>query len=294
MRAPTVPVHLLTHLMHAFLQRVADDHGIDILHIKGPAVHPDLWHHDEAGPVPRRSTDADVLVRPVDAERFLAHLVAAGCEQRSRFTTGSPFEHAANIWSDHLGHADIHLFMPGIEADPELAFASLWERRDHERIAHQGCATPSVDDQRLVLLLHAGRSGGVNNADKRRVWDEADDVVRERVRRRAAELDATVGLAAALGELDQYRDHPSYRLWQQFSTPGSHTRTDEWVARWEAARTPRQKLSVLVRATRVNTDRMRLDLGREPTRAEVRAATRERYRLALAEVRDRFGKDRRS
>lgn len=289
MNAPTVPVHLLTHLMHAFLQRVADDHSIDILHVKGPAVHPELWQRRDQVAVPRRSTDADVLVRPDHAERFLAHLVAAGCEQRSSFTTGSPFEHAANIWSDQLGHADIHLFFPGIDLEPEAAFAALWQRRATVQIAHQGCAVPSITDQRLVLLLHAARSAGANKHDKVRVWDEATPEVQAEVRARAEQLQATVGLAAALGELDQHRrHHPSYRLWQQFSSPEQHSRTDEWAARFRAARGPRQKLSVLTRSLQVNTDRMAMDLGREPTRAEVRAASRERYKRALAEARDRL------
>lgn len=284
----TVPVHLLTHLMHAFLQHAADDAGIDILHVKGPAVHEELWQRGDDGPTPRRSTDADVLVRPGDAQRFLDLLVAAGCEQKTSFTSGSPFEHAANVWSDQLGHADIHRRFPGIEVRPERAFDALWARREYVEIAHQRCAVPALEDQRLVLLLHAARSGGANRHDKVRAWDEASPSVQASLLRRVDELEANVGLAAALGTLDEYRHHPSYLLWDQFSRNPEHTRTDEWIARWKASRSPRQRLSVLVRALQVNTDRLAMDLGREPTPAEVTAAKRDRFRRALREARDRF------
>ena len=283
----TVPVHLLAHLMHAFLQKVADDNGVDLLHVKGPALHDELLQRGPDGPLPRHSTDADVMVRPADAERFLRCLVEAGGEQRSGFDTGSPFDHAANIWSDHLGHADVHRFFPGIDMRPDRAFESMWERRDYRMIGAQPCATPNLEDQRLIVLLHAARSGGERQADKVRAWDDASDEVRASLLARAEHLQARVGLSAALGSLDEHRAHPSYLLWDQFSRHPEHTRTEEWIARWSAARTPRERLSVLRRAFRVNTDRLAMDLGRQPTPAEVRAATRLRYRRALGETLDR-------
>ena len=58
-----VPIHIRVHLTHALLQHVADAEGIRLLHVKGPAVHPDLLLRDGDGePLPRHSTDADVLV----------------------------------------------------------------------------------------------------------------------------------------------------------------------------------------------------------------------------------------
>lgn len=284
----TAPVHLLTHLMHAFVQGVANEAGIDVLHVKGPALHPELLQPGAHGPLPRRSTDADVLVRPGDAQRLLDRLLASGCQQQATFTTGSPFEHAANVWSDHLGHADIHRFFPGIQVSPDEAFAALWSGREYVEIAHQPCATPSLQDQRLILLLHAARSGGAKHPDKLRAWDDADPDVQADLLARAHQLRATVGLAAALGTLDEFRDDPSYQLWDQFSRNPSHSRTQEWIARFKAARSPRQRLSLLVRAMRVNTDRLAMDLGREPTPAEVRDAARQRYRRAFREARDHF------
>lgn len=281
------PIHLRVHLMHALLQKVADDNGIDILHVKGPAVHPALLQQGQDGPLPRESTDADVLVRPKDAKRFLGLLRELGLEQRSRFKTGSPFEHAATVWSDTLGYSDVHRFFPGIGVRPAVAFQMLWRHRDAMQIGGWECTVPAEEDQRLILLLHAARSGNPQHRDKVRCWDEADAITRAGVRARAAELDANVALAAAIGELSRYKGHRTYRLWEQFSRSEGHSRTDEWVARLSAARTPWHAASLLVRAFRVNTDRMALDLGRQPTKDEIRAASRDRFRRALTERRAR-------
>ncbi|MGJ6980394.1 nucleotidyltransferase family protein [Aestuariimicrobium soli] len=285
-----MPIGPRVRLMHAYLQSVADEAGVDVLHVKGPALHTELLLHSARGrPEPRQSTDADVLVRPDHAQRYLDALRRHGSEQRSRFDTGSPFEHAANIWHPLLGHADVHRHYPGIGVRPGEAFAAWWSRRESIEIAHRACSVPALDDQRLLLLLHAARSQGANQGDVVRAWHQADALDQERVRDLAHELDATVALAAAIGELDQHREAPEYLLWKQFSSVEPHSRSAEWRARLRAARTPWQAASVLVRAMRLNTDRLALDLGRTPTADEVRRARRERRRRAFAEL---FGRER--
>ena len=271
--------------MHAFLQSVADEAHVQVLHIKGPSVHPDLLQRDAHGrPLPRHSTDADVLVRPADAHRYLAALRRHGCERRTSFVTGSPFEHAANVWHPLLGHADIHRHYPGIGVAPALAFEAFWRRREVIELAHRSCAVPCVGDQRLLLLLHAARSQGDKQDDVERVWQQADPLEQEGVRSLASDLDAGLALAAAIGELDQYRDHPNHLLWRQFSSHEEHSRTAEWRARLRAARGPWQVLSLAARSLRLNTDRLALDLGREPTPDEVRQARRDRRRRVVAEL----------
>lgn len=271
--------------MHAFLQSVADEARVQVLHVKGPSVHPDLLLRDPHGrPMPRYSTDADVLVRPADANHYLDALRRHGCERRTSFVTGSPFEHAANIWHPLLGHADIHRHYPGIGVAPALAFEAFWSRRETIQLAHRPCAVPCVGDQRLLLLLHAARSQGDKQADVDRVWHQADPLDQEEVRALASDLDASLALAAAIGELDQYRDHPDHLLWRQFSSHEDHSRTAEWRARMRAARGPWQMLSVAARALRLNTDRLALDLGRQPTPAEIKQARRNRRRRVVAEL----------
>ena len=75
-----MPLKVGVRLTHAAVQAIADEAGVDVLHIKGPAVHPSLLATvEEEGPdgetvvVPRDrgSIDADVLVRPRHVVRLL-------------------------------------------------------------------------------------------------------------------------------------------------------------------------------------------------------------------------------
>ncbi|MFX0538044.1 nucleotidyltransferase family protein [Ornithinimicrobium sp. Y1847] len=291
--AAEVPSHVRPHLMHAFLQHVADRSGIDVLHIKGASVHPDLLARDGDGaPRWRPSVDADLLVRPEDASRMLRILAEHGCTQWSSFVSGSPFEHAANVTHESFGGADVHRWFPGFRVAPGRVFDQLWERRQVVPIAHRECGTPDLLDQRLILLLHAARSGSAKAGDKVRAWDEADDDTRRRIRQRADELGATVGLAAAIGELDLHRRDRTYRLWHLFSRQTDHSRTEEWVARVMAARNPLHAASVLGRSVLPNTDWLAIELGRPPTRAEIRRAWLGRFTRAVRERRGHGIRDR--
>ena len=149
------------------------------------------------------------------------------------------------------------------------------------------CATPALIDQRLILLLHVARtSSGTSDPDYALVWATLDECAQADLRRRARELGAQVGLAAALGELDQYRQDPTHDLWMMFST-GEGGRLDEWKARFKAANGPLAKARIVGRALLVNTDHLTMRLGHEPTPAEVRQEYMERYRAALREGMDK-------
>lgn len=280
-----VPIHIRVHLTHALLQHVADAEGIRLLHVKGPAVHPDLLLRDGDGePLPRHSTDADVLVQPDRAKDLVRAIRAVGARQVNTFRTGSPFEHASTVWFDRLGYADIHRFFPGIGLRPTDAFELMWGERQDTEIAHRRVSVPSQLMQRMILLLHAARSGSPDSPDKLRAWNDATDAERAALRDLARALDAEVALAAAIGELDQHITAPEYELWHQFSRNPTHTRTDEWRARIKAARSPLHRMSLALRATQVNTDRLAMDLGHEPSRAEIRAAWVGRIRRAFDEA----------
>ena len=185
-------------LTHGVLQRLADRCGADVLHIKGPTVSPELLEHcivnDEDTVIPRGSTDADVLVRPEHLAQFETTLAHHGWHKVVDFHDGSAFGHAANYWHELLGYADIHRQFPGINIAPSPAFQALWTRRQGIDIAHTPIHTPSVTDQRLILLLHAARSGNPNHPDKVRCWDDASDQERQTVRSLARDLDAQVAL----------------------------------------------------------------------------------------------------
>ncbi len=289
-----IPVGLRVHLTHAAIQAVADGCGADLLHIKGPAVHPALRPVrdtlDEQGdpvavPVPRLSTDADVLVRPRHVAALMAALAQHGWSTVTTFETGSAFEHAASLWHTALGWVDVHRIFPGITADPDAAFDELWRDRSEALIAHRACPVPSLTAQRLVLLLHAARGGGPLHPDVALAWPADDEAACDEVRRLATTLRAEVGLAAALGDLDAHADAPDHDLWQHFAD-GDASRSREWLARWKATRTPAGRLRLLGLAVRVNTDHLAMQLNRRPTRAEVARAYVARLGTFSRELRD--------
>lgn len=287
-----MPVAVRVHFAHAAVQAIADAVGADLLHVKGPAIDPSLRPPVGGEAVPRRaaggvpaeprlSTDADVLVRPGHAPRLLAALRRHGWAVRTRFETGSAFEHAATLWHEQLGYVDVHRWFPGIELPPDEGFAWLWQHRQRSTIAHRECPVPSVDAQRLLLILHGARSGGLDHPDVVLLWALAAPAEREHLRGLAADLHAEVALAAATGDLDAYADHPSHDLWQSFAEPSDAGRLGEWRARLKAAPTLAARVRVLARALLVNTDHLAMRLQRRPTRAEVLAEYLRRSRAGV-------------
>ncbi|WP_207208218.1 nucleotidyltransferase family protein [Nocardioides glacieisoli] len=276
-----MPIGARVHLAHAVVQKLADDRGIDLLHLKGPAVLPGL----RAGG--RQSSDVDVLVRPSHLHLLVTALESVGFEQRTDFATGSVFAHAANWWHDSWGWVDVHVSWPGVTIDAERAFEVLSRDSVQHPIAHRACPVPGRTAQRLVLVLHAARSGG-GTADIEGSWTVADPEERAEVRGLTAELGAEVALAAGIGELELHRGAPTYALWHQFVHGGS--RLDEWRARLTAATGARAKAELLTSALRVNRDHLRMELGHPPTRQEVRARQLRRLRRAVDELSRRVGR----
>lgn len=272
------PIAARVHLAHAVVQKLADDRRVDLLHLKGPAVLPGLRAPG------RQSSDVDVLVRPSHLEPLVAALESIGFEQRTDFSTGSVFSHAANWWHDDWGWVDVHTHWPGVDLDAEAAFDVLARDRVLLPIAHRDCPVPGRVAQRLVLVLHSARSGGTS--DLAHAWGAADPEEQQAVRDLAAELNAVVALAAGIGELELHRGAPTYLLWRHFTRGGS--RLDEWRARLAAAPDLRARVALVTAALRVNQDHLRMELGRPPTREDVRARQRVRVRRAVGEVASRL------
>jgi len=272
--ARSAPIAARVHLAHAVVQKLAEDRGIDLLHLKGPAVLPGLRAEG------RQSSDVDVLVRPGHLHRLAGALESVGWEQRTHFATGSVFAHAANWWHDDWGWVDVHVSWPGVTIDAERAFDVFARGRVHHSIAHRDCLVPDRTAQRLILVLHSARSGGTGDTDL--AWTRAEPGERDDVRALARELGAEVALAAGIGELERHRNDPTYALWHYFLHGGS--RMDEWRARLAAAPTARAKVALLTSALRVNRDHLRMELGRPPTRQEVRERQVLRLRRAGREL----------
>ncbi len=286
MTAVPIDLQARVQLAHAAVQALAEEHDVDVLHVKGPALHASLSRPD------RFSSDADVLVRPGQVTAFTGHLLAHGWRLVTDFANGSAFEHAANYHHDHWGYVDVHRVFPGITLEPEQAFELLWSERIEARIAHRACPVPGLLDQSLILCLHAARSMGGPRAeeDLAAAWHSGDDDRRHWLRERAHELRADVALAAALDELDRFPDDGSTALWRFYSHGGS--RIDEWVARIRSAPTRRARVGVAVRGLRVNREYAAMDLGHEPSRRELVGIFFGRFGTAFRLLGRRLGRRR--
>ena len=214
---PTVPVQLRVHLAHATMQAIADEVGIDILHIKGPAVDSRLR------PEGHNSSDADVWVRPVHFKRLFSGLEAHGWQQVKKLRSGGLVQHSANWYHGELGQADVHVRFPGIQVAPDRAFEVLWRVHGIREIAHRPCVVPSLAAQRVILLLHAARDIRQSSADVSAAWNDASESEREAVRALVRELDAEVALSVAVGGLEGYCDRPEYELWRLYAEGATTT-----------------------------------------------------------------------
>lgn len=286
-----MPAWPRVQLAHAAAQASAEDSGVRVLHIKGPALDPSLLSRPGGKVRPRGSSDADLLADPEGAGRLIAALRRHRFELVTHFETGSAFEHAASLWHEKLGWVDVHRRFPGFGIPARDAFEELWQGRQPIHIAGYPCAAPSPTAQRLILLLHAARGRGVHTADVALAWDHASAEEKAAVSALAHTLSAEIGLAAAIGDLDDYAGHPEYDLWRYFSA-GERSRIGEWRARLKAAPDAAATLRLLGRAMRVNTDALAMQLHRRPTRTEVVREFAHRLWLGVRELSGRMRRRR--
>ncbi|WP_217995778.1 nucleotidyltransferase family protein [Kribbia dieselivorans] len=257
------PLTVRVAFAHAALQHVADRHGVDVLHIKGPALDPQIVRPG------RTSTDADIVVRPSHLRHFITALREAGWVQQEHFRSASSFEHSAAFRHPEWGLADVHRLIPGFTVPREQAFDRLWTDRHDATIAGRACPVPSLPAQVLIIALHAARSPGSGRADSdvEHSWGAADNDLRDEVKGLVTALGAEVPFSVVTGTLDEHRDDPQYLIWKVASRGG--TRLEEWRARIKAARTPAAKTVLVLRAPLVNVDHLRMVRGRPVTWWEI-------------------------
>ncbi|MCK8610131.1 nucleotidyltransferase family protein [Agromyces sp. C10] len=271
-----VPLAVRLRLGHAAMQHLADSVGVDLLHIKGAAVDPELR------PVELHGTDIDVLVRPAQFATLDRTMRRHGWRLHTSFQTGSPFGHAQTYLHETWGYVDVHRFFPGVRLDPDAAFERLWDDRRHLMIAAVSCAVPDTVAQSALLILNVARARGANASDLDAAWHRADAARRSEIEALVAELRAEVGFAAALGDLERFRGERDYALWKAVSTGG--TRAEEWWGRVRAAPTLSGAVGIVLRAPLVNVDHLQFRLGRRPTRGDVAKEFLARPARALAEA----------
>lgn len=288
----TMPMSAGIRLGSAALQALAEDHGVDLLHVKGPAVDTSLMALettpdsvtglDVTRRRPRPSVDVDVLVRPAHVERLFAAMREHGWVMAYRFEDGSAFEHASTWLREGLASADVHRSFPGVGLRAEAAFDRLWSDRHETLIAGYPCLVPSVATQRLILILHAVRGGDVAGGDIQRCWTAASPEQRAEVDALAAELRAEVALAAGTGRLEQHRKTREYDLWRVLST-GETSRAALWRARVRAQPNVFAAVRTAVWLVAPKPGRLRTALGHEPTLRELSGAWLSQLRAATVE-----------
>ena len=235
----TTPLAARIRLAHAYFQRIADMHSIDILHVKGYAFSQEIYRKG------RYSSDADLLVRPSHVDRFVEILMADGWRIQAHFETGSVFEHAMTLYHASWGLTDIHRFFPGLgrHGDYEKAFDRIWAARKTRMIAHRPCTVPSDLDARLLVVLHRARAASRYSADINYLVSLLSYSDWQRLRARAEELDSSLAYSAAMGGLEQYRDDRDYLLWLSVSQDVPHY--IQWIGRLQSATTLHDKLRTL-------------------------------------------------
>lgn len=276
MNTADMPLSVRVHLSHAVVETIALDAGVDLLHIKGPALLPDLRNQD------RGSSDVDVLVAPGHVARFEQALAQHGWERRTSYDSGSAFQHAANWFHDNWGYVDLHARWPGPKLGADEVFAALAEGGHRQEIAHVPCRVPHRTAQILILVLHAARSHG-SSRDLDLAWNRITEEDRLDVRALADRLEAGTAFAAGVGELDTVVGDRTTELWRYYSQHGG-SRLGEWKARWRAAATQRERRDVIASALVVNRDHLRMELGHVPSRRELAARQWQRIRVLWREA----------
>ena len=271
----SMPLSVRLHFGRAAVQTIANDSGIDLLHIKGDAVDPLVRPFASAG------SDVDVMVRPNQVDALDRILRQNEWRIYSTFELGSPFGHAQTYHHPLWGYLDVHRLFPGINLPPADAFARLWEQRASLDFAGVTCPVPSIAAQSAILVLNAARAGNGASEDVRRLWTDAS---RDRLSSLEAEidaLDARLACDAALGGIERHKGEREYALWRAVSQGG--TRAEEWWGRLIAQPTLSRRLNVIMRALLVNAEHLGHQLGHAPSPLEI---LREFFSRPLRGLRD--------
>lgn len=141
-------------LAYLLVARVARDHGIRVLAIKGPMA-------TEYGLRPPRSVaDADILVEPDEFDRLHALMLARGWHPRvgreaPRFLAWHSRTLIHGSWPCDI---DMHRHFPGFFAEAGEVFDALWAGRRVRGGRHGTALVPSRAGMAAIVALHAARS----------------------------------------------------------------------------------------------------------------------------------------
>jgi hypothetical protein len=174
--------------------------GIMPLLLKGSSVA--VWLYRPLGD-PREYEDLDFLIAPADNER------AGQLLERLGYSREFDDRDMPHWWREHAvawvradgTTVDLHRWIPGIGADPAMAWGIL--ARDADSVEVRGTPVPALAlaARALHLALHAAQHGATQSGalrDLERGLDAAGDEVWRAARALAVELDAEDAFATGL------------------------------------------------------------------------------------------------
>ncbi|GAA4109658.1 hypothetical protein GCM10022215_04160 [Nocardioides fonticola] len=183
-------------LAHVLAFRLASDHGIRAMVIKGPVAR-----HFGLRPAGDTSIDVDIWVDPQRYETYCDLLRSVG------WTIGVLHRSASimAIHSDAFVHPtwpceiDVHHRFPGFLADPQLVFDTLWERVVEMTVAgDQSLAAPDRISSILIESLHLLRDGPGGQGRLAGLIERVAPLLGERDKVDLAKLAHGVGAAESL------------------------------------------------------------------------------------------------
>ena len=234
-----IPLSARVHLSHAAVETIALDAGVDLLHIKGPALLPDLRARD------RGSSDVDVLVAPAHLARLRAGARPARVGAPQRLRLGIRVPPRGQLVPRQLGLRRRARPLAGSPGGCRGGVRGVRPGQHRQDIAHVPCRVPNRTAQILILVLHAARSHG-SSADIELAWNRVTQEDRDAVRALADRAAGPHRLRRRCRRARLRRRRPLRpTLWRYYSQEGG-SRLDEWRARWRAAETLRERLDVVV------------------------------------------------
>ncbi|GAT72199.1 ABC-type proline/glycine betaine transport systems [Microbacterium sp. HM58-2] len=143
------PLH---ELVYALLDRVAHEHGIPIVFIKGPTLHAQGLR------VREHSGDVDCWVLPGDDLRLAEAMSAWGWTPLYSAFSGTGVQHALTLRAGEWGCAiDVHCRFPGMNVAPDAAFEEVRRTAETRRFASISVSTPAASAHAVITALHEMR-----------------------------------------------------------------------------------------------------------------------------------------
>lgn len=168
--------------------------------LKGPSIASWLYDRGESRPY----VDADLLVDPGQLEAAAEVLTGLGFERSADQSVGESFAepHAVTWLRDRDSAAvDLHWRLPGVSADPHIAWQRLSAQTEPIRVAHSELEALPEAGRALHLALHAihdGREGRQSMSDLARGLERLDEATWRSATQLAEDLDAVMPFSAGL------------------------------------------------------------------------------------------------